>query len=116
MEVVVVGNGMVGHRFCERLRQLDPERRLRITVLGEEPRAAYDRVHLSEFFAGRGAEELALASPAWYAERGIDLRLGHSVAALDRARREVVGSGGWRVPYEMADVLARRLTGAEARF
>ena len=30
-----------------------------ITVIGDEPRPAYDRVHLSEYFAGRKPEELA---------------------------------------------------------
>ena len=43
--VVVVGNGMVGHRFVE-LAAAEPGPE--ITVFGEEPRAAYDRVHLSE--------------------------------------------------------------------
>ncbi len=45
--IVVVGNGMVGHRFCERLAELDSPRRFNLVVFGEEPRAAYDRVHLS---------------------------------------------------------------------
>ena len=45
--VVVVGNGMVSHRFCERLLEYDRDRRYGITVVGEEPRQAYDRVHLT---------------------------------------------------------------------
>ena len=54
--IVVVGNGMVGQRFVETLREADPE--ARITVLGDEPRPAYDRVRLSAFFSGTSAEEL----------------------------------------------------------
>ena len=91
--VVVVGHGMVAHRFCERLAELDVQRRHHVTVLGEEPRAAYDRVHLSEFFSGRGAEELALASRETYASLGIDLRLGRRVVEIDRAQRRVVVEG-----------------------
>src|SRR4029453_15463021 len=53
--VVVIGNGMVGHRFCERLREGDREERFEIIVFGEEPRPAYDRVHLSDYFAGKSA-------------------------------------------------------------
>ena len=55
--VVVVGNGMVGHRFVE-LAAVIPG--IAITVLGEEPRTAYDRVHLSDYFAGSSAGDLAL--------------------------------------------------------
>lgn len=76
--VVVVGHGMVGHRFCERLVE-HGEGRFELSVLCEEPRAAYDRVHLSEFFGGRGAEELALTTPEWCAERGIRLQDRKSV-------------------------------------
>ena len=57
--LVVVGNGMVGHRLLEELATLRPPD-LEITVLGEETRPAYDRVHLSEFFSGKTAAELSL--------------------------------------------------------
>jgi hypothetical protein len=32
-------------------------------VLGEEPRPAYDRVHLTSLFDGRSPEDLALPAP-----------------------------------------------------
>jgi nitrite reductase (NADH) large subunit len=35
-------------------------------VLCEEPRPAYDRVHLSEFFAGRSADDLSLVAPGFF--------------------------------------------------
>ncbi len=40
--VVVVGHGMVAHRFVEALRSRDTENRWQITVLAEELDAAYD--------------------------------------------------------------------------
>ncbi len=49
--VVVIGNGMVGHKFCEKLIAKSSD--FQIVIFGEEPRPAYDRVHLSEYFAGR---------------------------------------------------------------
>jgi len=87
--VVVVGNGMVGHRFCEELatRRTDPG--LRIVCFGEEPRPAYDRVHLSDLFSGRSAHDLQLADAAWYAAHGIDLCLGERVVAIDRTHGRV---------------------------
>ena len=43
MRLVCIGNGMVGQRFLEKLVAA-PGERYEITVLCEEPRAAYDRV------------------------------------------------------------------------
>ena len=74
--VVVIGNGMVGQRFCERLVELDVELRFRIITFCEESRAAYDRVGLTSFFAHRDAEKLMLARQEWYAEKGIELHTG----------------------------------------
>ena len=62
--LVVVGNGMVGHRLLEEFATLQPPD-LEITVLGEETRPAYDRVHLSEFFSGRTAAGSAPLQPRW---------------------------------------------------
>ena len=61
-QLIVVGNGMVGHRFIELLQARERASDFQITVLAEEPRAAYDRVNLSKFFEGEDGEALALAS------------------------------------------------------
>jgi nitrite reductase (NADH) large subunit len=92
---------MVGHRFCEELVERDQARGLRITCIGEETRPAYDRVHLSALFAGRSADELALAEPGWHAERGVELVLGERVVAIDRDERCVLTDAGRRVGYDV---------------
>jgi hypothetical protein len=56
--IVVIGNGMVGHRFCERLIEYDRERQFRVVTFCEEPRAAYDRVGLTSFFASRSTSAI----------------------------------------------------------
>ena len=61
--VVVVGGGMVAHRFVEALRARDTGSAFSVTVLAEEDRAPYDRVGLSAFFAGTAPDELALGAP-----------------------------------------------------
>ncbi|MEW6269311.1 MAG: nitrite reductase large subunit NirB [Thermodesulfobacteriota bacterium] len=99
--VVVVGNGMVGHRFCERLVERDRGERFRVVCFAEEPRPAYDRVHLSELFAGKSALDLQLADAAWYAEHGIALQLDERVIAIDRAARTVETSSGRRQAYDV---------------
>ena len=77
---VVVGHGLVGHRFVEALRARDTTGGGRCACWPRESRAAYDRVRLSAFFDGVGAEELNLHIP----DDGVDLRLGEPVTAIDR--------------------------------
>jgi len=91
--LVVVGDGMVGRRFLEAITERDPS--WAVTVLAEEPRPAYDRVRLSAFFDGVGAEGLSLASDL----PGVDLRLGEPATALDRAARTVRTASGSH-PYD----------------
>lgn len=99
--VVVIGNGMVGHRFCERLVALDGNRSYRIVAFGEEPRPAYDRVNLTKFFDRRDAGPLTIASRDWYDENGIALHVGDRVATIDRERRVVVSSSGREIAYDV---------------
>ncbi len=56
LRLVVVGNGMVSHRFLELVAARaaeDAGAAFEVTLVGEEPRLAYDRVGLSTFFDGR---------------------------------------------------------------
>lgn len=99
--VVVIGNGLVGHRFVEDLRERDAERKFSITVVGEEPRLAYDRVHLSSYFEGQTPEDLAVASRERYLELGIETRLGDRAERIDRTLRMVFTSAGFRIPYDV---------------
>jgi nitrite reductase (NADH) large subunit len=98
--IVVIGNGMVGLRFCEKLIAADPERRLRIVTFCEEPRAAYDRVGLTTFFAHRDAEKLLLARKDWYIEHGVELHIGDRANAIDRQKRIVTSDRGREVAYD----------------
>lgn len=99
--IVVVGNGMVGHRFCERLIERDTERLYRIVTFCEEPRPAYDRVGLSKYFAHRDAQQLMLADPAWYARSGIELHIGDKAVSIDRQQRVVTSALGRTIPYDV---------------
>src|SRR5215472_10938767 len=97
--LVVVGHGMVGHRFAEALTTRDDAGRFRVTVLSEEARPAYDRVALSSMFDG--ADEAALRLPPLSgADSHVDLRLGVSATAVDRARQVVHTSAGDEVAYD----------------
>jgi len=99
--VVIIGHGLVGHRFVETLIEHDPERRFEITVFGEEPRLAYDRVQLSAYFDGRSPEDLGVARSEDYARMGVTVHLGVRVDSIDREAR-LVRTSAWRdVPYDV---------------
>jgi nitrite reductase (NADH) large subunit len=99
--VVIIGNGMVGHRFCEKLVEFDVERRYRIVTFCEEPRPAYDRVGLTQYFTHRDAEQLMLTSTDWYAEHEIELHVGDKAMAIDRERKIVQSEKGVEIPYDI---------------
>ncbi len=96
--VVVVGNGMIGYKFCEKL--VSKSDAFLITVFGEEPRRAYDRVHLSEYFNGKTADDLSLSTENWYAERNITLYLDDAVKAIDRDQQTVRSANGHVLSYD----------------
>lgn len=96
--IVVVGNGMVGYKFCEKL--VAKSSAYQIIVFGEEPRRAYDRVHLSEYFAGKTAEDLSMSPALWYAEQGIQLYLGDAVQEINLQQKAVHAQSGLVVRYD----------------
>jgi nitrite reductase (NADH) large subunit len=100
MKIVVVGNGMVGYKFCEKLIAKNAARQIEIVVFGEETRPAYDRVHLSEFFAGKSAGELSLAPAEWYSSNNIVLHLSDPVQQIDRLNKTVYSHLGIRESYD----------------
>ena len=99
-KIIVIGNGMVSYKFCEKMTADSSHNSCEITVLGEEPRPAYDRVHLSEFFSSASAADLELASANWYADRGISLKCGELVTSIDRSNKQVLTLNKARYEYD----------------
>ncbi|TQN33406.1 nitrite reductase (NADH) large subunit [Haloactinospora alba] len=97
-QLVVIGNGMVAHRLVEGVCRRDTHRQWRVTVLGEEPRPAYDRVALSSYVEGASEEELRLADLS--ADPRVELRLGEPAAAIDRENRTVTTAAGAVLDYD----------------
>ncbi|MDT0331939.1 nitrite reductase large subunit NirB [Nocardiopsis lambiniae] len=96
-ELVVIGNGMVGHRLVEALRDRDGAGHWHITVVGEEPRTAYDRVALSSYFDGATADDLSLGDLSGPA---VDVHVDERATAIDRATRTVTTSTGRTLTYD----------------
>ncbi|WP_370180511.1 nitrite reductase large subunit NirB [Rhodococcus wratislaviensis] len=97
---VVIGHGMVGHRFVEALRARDESDDWSVTVLCEEPLPAYDRVGLSSYVGAWDPRELALAGNDYPDDALVDLRIGRRAATIDRESRKVTTDSGEVVAYD----------------
>ncbi|TAJ55268.1 MAG: nitrite reductase large subunit [Nevskiaceae bacterium] len=97
--VILAGHGMVGQKFLEQLAERAGD--WQVEVLCEEPRPAYDRVHLTSYFSGSSAEQLSLTPPDFFANTGYALNLGEAVVAIDREAKTVRSSLGRVLPYDL---------------
>lgn len=100
MKIIIVGNGMVSYKFCEKIRKKSNSNHIEITVYGEEHRPAYDRVHLSEYFSGKSADDLLLAPTGWYNEHHIKLVTGELVTEIDPTKKKITTHKGTSDSYD----------------
>src|SRR5688572_17756683 len=98
--LVVVGNGMVGHRLVELLVEGGATAEWNIVTFCEERHLAYDRVGLSSFFSGATADELSLVKPGFYDSAGLLVHVGDAVASIDRSSSTVTSEKGVVVDYD----------------
>ncbi|MEV5897635.1 nitrite reductase large subunit NirB [Nonomuraea fuscirosea] len=92
--IVVVGYGPTAHRLVETLTSRGFAGT--VTVIGEEPRPAYDRVALTSYLSGTTVEDLTYDVPA-----GVVTRLNTRVTGIDRDARRVVLADGGTEPYDV---------------
>ena len=98
--LVVVGHGMVSQRFLEKVIERCGDEHFDITVFCDEPRPAYDRVHLTSWFDSESAEELNVVPERFLEEHGITLRLNDPVVKIDRGRKLVHSVRYRDIPYD----------------
>jgi len=99
-DIIVIGNGMVGHKFLESLVDLEQAVNYNITVLCEEPRPAYDRVYLSSYFSGKTAEDLSLVSEGFFEKNNIDIKLNCKAESIDREAKTIKTQAGETLSYD----------------
>ncbi len=98
--IIVVGNGMVGYKFCEKFVNQSQNKEFKIIVFGEEPRPAYDRVHLSEYFENKDAKALEMAPRSWYEENNIELITNVRVTDVSRNSKTVTTAKDAKYSYD----------------
>ena len=98
--IVIVGNGPTGYMLCRTLVSRPHDQAFRITVFGEEPRPAYDRVRLTEAFDHHSDDALSFAPRSWYEANHIELHTGDPIVEIDRLHRVVRSRSGREVKYD----------------
>lgn len=87
--LLIIGNGPVGHQFIESMVESGQAEQFDITVIGEEPRPAYDRVHLTAWFETREAAALNMVKEGFYGDNHITALTHEKVIGIDRAAQTV---------------------------
>ena len=98
--LVIIGNGMVGQRFVDEFVRAGGCEVWDVTVIGEEPVAAYDRVALSSVFDGATTADLNLCDVAGLQDAGVAFRFGQRVESINRSAHTVLVDSGDELPYE----------------
>jgi NADPH-dependent 2,4-dienoyl-CoA reductase/sulfur reductase-like enzyme len=98
-ELIIVGGGLASARAIKEYRTAGGGGR--IALLTKEPSLPYHRPPLSKRFLRGEAErdQVLVESPAFYADRNVELMLGTEVIRLDAHDREVVATNGRRYRY-----------------
>ena len=96
---VIVGASLAGAKAAETLREQGfggP-----IVLIGDEDERPYERPSLSkDYLLGKAEREtIYVHPPTWYADHGVDLRLGALVTGVDPAAREVMLADGSQIGY-----------------
>ena len=97
---VIVGGGMAGALAAQTLREEGFDGK--ITMLGQEPNAPYERPPLSkDYLQGKAERDSIFVHPQpWYAEHAVELSLGSAVTSLDPASRTVITTNGDQLRYD----------------
>ena len=98
--LVIIGNGMVGHHLVKTLVEQGDASPWTIHVFAGENRPAYDRVHLSALFDDQTPEDLCLSPAQWYRDNRVALHLNDEVVEIDRDNKTVITAGGVRQDYD----------------
>jgi len=91
---------MVGYKFCEKFVAKEGNKDFKVIVFGEEPRPAYDRVHLSEYFENQDAKALEMAPAEWYADNNIELIVDERVSDINREDKKITTAKNREFSYD----------------
>ncbi len=98
-QLLLIGYGMVGHKFLEEFKDLDGFEKWNVTVISEEAVGAYDRVNLSKLFYEQNYN-LFFSSEATFAKAGVRFFYNSKAIELDTQNHFVVLDDGKIIEFE----------------
>ncbi len=99
MKYVIIGNSAAGIACVEGIRSADAEGE--ITIVSDEPFAAYGRPLISYYLLGATDRQRMLYRPADFYERNkVRTLLGARAEKIDPAAQKIVLRGGEEIPYD----------------
>lgn len=98
--IVIVGNGMVGHKFIDNVLADPRTADCELVAFSEEPVLAYDRVKMSSYFSGSSAQDLALTTELQYQEQGVEYHLNSRVVSIDAKHKQLLTQRGEIIAYD----------------
>lgn len=97
--LAIIGNGIAATRLVDKLSSIAPGR-YEISVVGDEPSLAYNRVLLTSVLAGElDSTAVELRAAQWWRDRNIALTYGCPAVAVDRKNSVVRLRGGAKLSY-----------------
>ena len=100
IKLIIIGNGPVGHKFLESLVASEQSSLYEVTVFGEEPLPAYDRVQLTRWFQTQDAKDLNMVSDGFYENNQFTLHTNNKVVSINRAEKSITTASGLTLPYD----------------
>ncbi len=98
--LVVIGNGMVGQNFLVSLMESEISEQYEVVTFCEEPRPAYDRVHLTEYFSGKTADQLSMVEEGFFENNNITIHIGDKAESINLAEKLVISQQGVEIRYD----------------
>ena len=99
MKYVIIGNSAAGIACVEGIRSADAEGE--ITIVSDEPFAAYGRPLISYYLLGATDRQRMLYRPAdFYEKNKVRTLLGARAEKIDPAAQKIVLRGGEEIPYD----------------
>ncbi len=100
-KLAIVGNGMGTCRLLDELAARGADERYEITVFGEEPGGAYNRIMLGRVLSGEAPDAIVTKPLEWYDAHGIRLVASTRVTRLDTVRKNVETEDGQSRRYDL---------------
>jgi nitrite reductase (NADH) large subunit len=101
-KLAIVGNGMGTCGLLDELVARRGHELYEITVFGEEPGGAYNRILLGRVLGGEAPDAIVTKAPEWYDRHGIRLVASTRVVRLDVMRKQVETADGHARGYDLA--------------